>query len=531
MKKIQRRLAFLSAVTLAAAAHAAPNAAPNAARDPDVVRFDIERYDVRGNTLLPPEQVARLLAPYTGRGRDFGDVQQALEALTAAYQAAGYRLVAVTLPEQELARGAVRLEVVQTRIGQVQVRGQRYVDEANVRRALPQLREGEVPNLEEISAALKLANEHPARQLTMKLQSGGREDEADALLEVADERQWKAMLNVDNSGTELTGRAHVGFGLQHANLFGLDHLASLQYTTSAEEPGRVKVYGLGYHIPLYKLGDTLDFYASYSNIDSGTVAVGAFSVAVSGQGTVFGARYSHALARHPGYEAKLLVGVESKAFRNSVLLLGQELGNNVTVRPLSVGYLGSWNSPRGDSGLSLTLLRNLPGGKRGGQDDFSRARAGAPDDYSILRAGASISRLLPGDWQWRAIASVQYTADALVPGEQFGVGGGASVRGLPERELANDKGAGFNLELYTPSMCGERWQCRLLAFHDRAHVRRNDALPGELRTASVASIGLGVRLLLGSQANLQLDYGHVVQGGPTGRDGSGRLHLRLGLAY
>jgi hemolysin activation/secretion protein len=80
-------------------------------------------------------------------------------------------------------------------------------------------------------------------------------------------------------------------------------------------------------------------------------------------------------------------------------------------------------------------------------------------------------------------------------------------------------------------LCGERWQCRLLAFHDRAHVRRNDALPGELTSASVASTGLGLRLLLGSQANLQLDYGHVVQGGPTGRDGSGRLHLRIGLAY
>jgi hypothetical protein len=47
----------------------------------------------------------------------------------------------------------------------------------------------------------------------------------------------------------------------------------------------------------------------------------------------------------------------------------------------------------------------------------------------------------------------------------------------------------------------------------------------------VASTGLGLRLLLGSQANMQIDYGHVVQGGPTGRDGSGRLHLRVGLAY
>ena len=129
---MRRRLAFLIAVTLAAAAHAADDTVP----DPGIVRFDVERYEVQGNTLLPPEQVARVLAPFTGRGRDFGDVQRALEALTAAYQAAGYTLVAVTLPEQELARGVVRLDVVQTRIGQVQVRGQHDVDEANVRRAL-----------------------------------------------------------------------------------------------------------------------------------------------------------------------------------------------------------------------------------------------------------------------------------------------------------------------------------------------------------------------------------------------------------
>jgi hemolysin activation/secretion protein len=526
---MKRRLAFLFALAIPAAALADPAPAP--AAEPAIVRFDVERYEVHGNTLLAPEQVTRVLAPFTGRGRDFGDVQQALEALTAAYQAAGYGLVAVTLPEQELARGVVRLDVAQTRIGQVQVRGERYVDSANVRRALPPLREGEVPNLDAISAALKLANEHPARQLTMKLQSGAHEDQVDAVLDVADERQWKAMLNADNSGTGPTGRAHLGVQLQHANLFGLDHVASLQYTTSAEEPGRVKVYGLGYHIPLYQLGDTLDLYASYSTIDSGTVAVGAFSVAVSGQGAVFGARYSHYLARHPGYEGKLLAGIESKAFRNSVVLLGQELGNDVTVHPLSVGYLGSWNSAQGDSGLALTLLRNLPGGRRGGQDDFKRARAGAPDDYAIVRLSASVSRVLPGNWQWRAIFNGQYSPDALVPGEQFGAGGAASVRGLPEREIANDKGAGVNLELYTPNLCGERWQCRLLAFHDRAHVRRNDALPGELRAATVAGSGLGLRLLLGSQANLQLDYGRVVQAGPTGRDGSGRLHLRLGLAY
>lgn len=525
---MKQRLACLLAAPLLAASASA--FAADAASD--VIRFDISRFDVRGNTLLPAAEVERILAPFRGQGRDFGHVQQALEALHAAYQAAGYSVVSVTLPEQELERGVVRLDVVQARIGRVQVRGQRHVDEANVRRALPPLREGETPNVAAISAALKLANEQPARKITMKLQSADKDDEVDALLDVADEKQWKAMLNADNSGSGQTGKTHLGAVLQHANLFGRDHVASLQYTTSAEEPGRVKVYGLGYHIPLYALGDTLDLYASYSNIDSGTVTAGAFDLAVSGKGAVYGLRYTQRLRSAPDREDKLLYGIEYKDFRNSVQLLGQELGNDVALHPLSVGYLGSWDSAGGDAGVSLTLLRNLPGGKRGGQDAFTRARAGADEDYTILRAGASITRVLGGDWQWRAIANGQYSSDALVPGEQFGGGGAGSVRGFGERDVAGDSGIGANLELYTPNLCGDgNWQCRLLAFHDRAHVRRNHALAGELVRTSIASAGLGLRVMLSSQANLQLDYGRVLQAGATGRDDSGRLHVRFGFAY
>jgi hemolysin activation/secretion protein len=524
---MKQRLAFLLAVSvLAARVHAADAA-------PDVVRFDISRFDVRGNTLLPAAEVERVLAPFRGRQRDFGHVEQALEALTAAYQAAGYSVVSVTLPEQELERGVVVLEVQQTRLGRVQVRGNRYVDEANVRHALPPLREGETPNVAAISAALKQANEQPARKITMKLQSAERDGEVDALLEVADEKQWKAMLNADNSGSGQTGKTHVGAVLQHANLFGRDHVASLQFTTSAEEPGRVKVYGAGYHIPLYTLGDALDLYASYSNIDSGTVAAGAFNLAVSGKGAVYGMRYTQRLrSAGSGREDRLLYGIDYKDFRNSVLLLGQELGNDVAVHPLSVGYLGNWDSPRGDAGLSLTLLRNLPGGKRGKQEAFSRARAGASEDYMALRGAASISRVLAGEWQWRAIANAQYSKDALVPGEQFGAGGAASVRGFGERDVAGDSGLGLNLEVYSPNLCTSGpWQCRVLAFHDRAAIRRNHALPGELTSTSIASAGLGLRLMLSSLANLQLDYGRVMQAGATGRGDSGRLHLRLGLAY
>lgn len=505
------------------------------ASDSAAIRFEISRFEVKGNTLLPAGRIEQLLAPFTGKTRDFGDVQRALEALEAAYHAQGYNVVTVELPEQELNRGVVLLRVVETKIGRVSVKNNQYFDEANIRRSLPALQEGRTPNLKAVSANLKQGNENPSKQVTLKLQAGEKDDEVDAVLEVKDERIWKAMANVDNTGTEQTGKTHLGFILQNANLFGLDHLASLQYTTSAEEPGRVKVYGAGYHIPLYALGDSLDFFASYSNVDSGTISAGLFNLAVSGRGAVYGARYNQSLAKRGEYESRLTYGVDVKAFKNNVELVGQQLGNlgnDVTVHPLSIGYTGSLPLKAGEIGGNITLLRNISGGSKGGQSDFTLARSGAKADYTLLRLGGSVTRALPNDWQLRAIANGQYTRDALIPGEQFGAGGATSVRGFLEREISNDSGVAVNLEAYTPNLCRRAaWNCRLLGFFDNAYVRRNHALPGELESTSIGSAGIGARLLLSTYVNLQLDYGHVLRAGATSRADANRLHLRLGLAY
>ena len=528
--------ALLFAVGAAGAAVSMDEAAPGAQED-GVPRFAISRFDVQGNTLLSDSQVQTLLAPFAGPQRDFSDIARAVEVLEGAYRERGYSAVQVQLPEQELERGVVRLNVLQTPLGKVAISGNAYVDDANVRRALPLLREGETPNLPALSQSLKLANENPARKIEVRLQADeqadAKADAIDAIVTVADEAAWKAMLNVDNTGAAQTGKTHVGVVLQHANLWGRDHVASLQYTSSLEKPDKVGVYGAGYHLPLYALGDSMDFFASYSNVDSGSVSAGIFDLAVSGQGSMAGIRYNQNFARRDDFEPKLVYGIDYKAYRNSVQLFGMELGADVTVHPLSVSYIGAWTLPTGETSVALTFAHNIPGGKHGAQADFDRVRAHAKAAYNTLRLSATSGRVLADDWQWRGLFNAQVTPDALVPGEQFGAGGASSVRGFDEREVANDSGASLNLELYTPNWCGQAlgYQCRALAFYDTAWLRRNHALPGESASQGISSGGLGMRLLLSRYANLQLDYAHVVNGGDTGRRGASRLHFRLALAY
>ncbi|KFE54448.1 ShlB/FhaC/HecB family hemolysin secretion/activation protein [Pseudomonas syringae] len=497
-------------------------------------RFDINKFDVRGNTLLPAHELEHSLAAFVGGERDFGDVVKAQEALEAAYHRRGYQLVRVNLPEQELNGGVVVFQVVEARIGQVRIAGNQHFSNDNVRYALPGLKEGQTPDLTAISKSLKLANENPAKQTVMKLKdSDAQEAAVDAELQVTDESPWSASLNMDNSGTRETGKTYMGAVLQNANLFGRDQVMSLQYTTTLEKPERVSVYGLGYHLPLYELGDSLDVFTSYSDVDNGLVTAGIFDLAVSGKGTIFGGRYNHNLATDGNYQSKLVYGIDYKAYKNNLEAEDVQLGNDITVHPLSLGYQGTWVQLDGDANFGVTLVHNLPGGSRGRQSDFDLARTNARDDYNALRLAANITQALPADWQLRGVLNGQYSNDALIPGEQFGAGGAMSVRGFREREVSNDSGISSNLEAYTPPICGGgSWQCRALAFYDNAYLTRNHALPGEFTHVALSSTGLGMRVSYRRNLNLQVDYGHVLHAEASETErGDNRLHARLSLSF
>ena len=69
-------------------------------------KFNIDRFEVVGDNILGAETVQRLVTPFTGKDKDFGDVQKALEALEKAYTSKGYSAVQVVLPEQQIERGA-----------------------------------------------------------------------------------------------------------------------------------------------------------------------------------------------------------------------------------------------------------------------------------------------------------------------------------------------------------------------------------------------------------------------------------------
>ena len=500
----------------------------------DAPTFGIRGYQIEGNTLLPQDQVSVTVMPFTGAKSSFETIQLALEALEKAYLQAGYGSVKIEVPEQDLQEGVVRLLVVEARLDRVVVEGAKHHDDANVLRALPALRKGEVVNIHQLQRNLNLANESFARNTTVTFRQSEATAQTDAVVRVVDDQPLRFVASLDNTGNRSTGRYRLGLSLLHANLFNRDHALSAQLLMSPTRFNKVAILGLGYRIPLYELGDSVDFTLGYSNVDSGRIDL--FSV--SGSGLILGARYNHNLTSAGQWDHKLSYSIDQRSYGNSVVPAagGASLVPDLRVRPLGLTYSGNLRSAPRDIAASLTLTRNLASGNRGNSAAFNQpgGRAGADASFTTLKASASLTERLSPDWSLRGALSGQFSNDLLISAEQFGVGGADSVRGFAEREVAADRGLRTGFEIWGPDL-GNRsgingLRLQPIAFLDAAWVKFNVA-PGTIESQTISSIGVGLRGSWERNASFRFDYGYVLKGaqntaGATTASGRGswRLH-------
>jgi len=531
IKFIRFAVILLSASVLAGAGSSARAQAPAAVIP--APRFDIERFEINANTLLSPDEVGRIVEPYTGKNKDFADIQRALEALEQVFRDRGYGVVQVLLPEQDITRGVVRFHVLQPKVGKVVIEGNTHFDAANIRHSLPSVKEGETPNSKDIARNLQITAEHPVKQTNVLLKSGASDEQVDINIKVTDDKPWRGFLILDNTGTTDTGNYRLGIGFQHSNVFNSDHVFTAQYVTSPTELDQVSVYGVGYRIPFYGLNSSLELIAGYSDVDSGTVQ-GLFNV--SGKGSIGSARWNYYLPKSADYEHRVAFGLDYRAFENQVLFEGTSIVPDVTVHPASLTYSGLWRGTASELSFYASGAKNIPGGKNGDDAAFQASRPGASADYSVFRYGFNYVRQFQNEWQTRLGFSGQYTRDPLVSGEQFGIGGPDSVRGYDLRELANDRGMAAQFELYTPDFArnvglSDSYKLRLLGFFDYGSVSRVDPLPDETTEASIKSAGIGLRLGYRKSVVLRLDLAQILKDTAIHDAGSQRLTGAIALIF
>jgi len=198
-------------------------------------RFEVEKYQVMGNSVLSPATLARTMTNIDG---DYGTnvsldgIRAAVTELQKAYRVRGYVTVAVGLPQQKLTNATVKIQVTEGRLADIKVKGNFYFSSNNVMRALPSLHTNMVLNAKVFQAELNRANANQDRQIYPVVSPGLEPGTSDLTLNVKDQLPLHAKVELNNQSSPGTPDLRLNSSAVYNNLWNLENSVGAQYSFS-----------------------------------------------------------------------------------------------------------------------------------------------------------------------------------------------------------------------------------------------------------------------------------------------------------
>ena len=214
---------------------------PLPAQEIPQVKFTVERFEVSGENPLGDAETQTILESFTGDHVGLEGLQEAADTLQAAITESGASFSRVILPGQTLQEGMVRLEVIALKVSKVSVTGAEHHTEENIRGSVPDLEEGVQPNTKRLARSLEIANRNASKETTLTFKENEVEPGTlEGTLDVQDKHPWNIFVSADNSGSSEIGTVQSTLGASHDNLFNIDHVGSISYTTAPENSSRLE---------------------------------------------------------------------------------------------------------------------------------------------------------------------------------------------------------------------------------------------------------------------------------------------------
>ena len=473
--------------------------------------FAIKSFEVFGNSIFPADRIEGTTNPFIGTDRTAADVEKARDALEKLYHDAGYPAVLVNIPEQTVKDGMVRLQVIESRIGQVRVSGNRYYTREKVMADLPSFTPGKVLYLPQVQQEIGRVNANRDIKVEPAMILGKEAGTIDVALKVEDRLPLHGYVELNNRASHDTSELRANAMIRYDNLWQKDHSLALQYQTSPQNGKEVEMVSGSYVLPApWEKDRQMAFYGIWSDSDR---AFGE-GFRMIGKGKILGMRYVVPLAPYKLYVHNVTLGLDYKDFKE-VLGFAADTGTAthtpVTYLPLNFSYSASFQDAWGgttqfSAGLNLSF-RGLVADQR----EFENKRYKGMANYLFATAGIQRNQKLP--WGMGLFAKIdgQLADQPLIANEQYVAGGMESVRGYKEVESAGDDAIHGTLELSFPDPLdrlgiGKKVQMSPFVFCEAAKLTVKDPLPGQDRSSKLEGIGAGVRGTITKYLEFELDW-------------------------
>ena len=498
--------------------------------DKETNYFDILEFQVEGNTKLTKMQVEAAVYPQMGEKKTISDVEKARESLEKAYHEAGYLTVLVDIPEQDVDKKIVKLNVTEGKVGTLRVRDSKYYTLGRIKELSPSVAEGEVPHFPTVQKDIARLNRTSDKRVTPVMRAGKAFGTVDVDLKVEDNLPLHASLELNDRYTQDTSRLRLSGMIRYDNLWQREHSLSLNFQTSPQNTSEVQVFSANYLMRFDESDLMLAMYGVKSN--SSVAAIGGINIL--GKSTILGARLIKPLPGLDNFYHSISLGLDYKDIKQTVEF-GQTYNTPVTYMPLTAVYSGTWQDPSGITQLGTGVTF----GFRGLVADDAEFKAKrwntvtntyAKPDFFVVKADLSRTQALPYGLQGYAKVDGQFSGDLLVPNEQYLAGGTDTVRGYLESQAAGDKAVHSTLELRSPQLFKNiAWMqdFKVVGFYDIAQLTVIDPSAGQTGKIVLSGAGIGMRTKAWNRINFNLDVATPLKGYGVTKQGDIASHMRI----
>jgi hemolysin activation/secretion protein len=422
----------------------------------------VNRFQFAGNQRLSSAQLDHAVEPYLNRPLTFAQLQQAADAVAAAYRESGW-VVRAYLPKQSTHQGVVTIQVTEAVYGKAFVLGTPALRMASQRlldMVAAAQKPGQAMSSRAIDRALLLMDDLPGVNVAGSMVEGENAGETDVMLAISDEPLMTGSAGVDNHGSRSTGMGR---------LSGNFSFNSPMHLGDALAVNLLKTQGSDYQRLAYSLPMGLDGLRGGVQMSHMQYRLLGEFASLNGSGTAStgGVNVSYPLVRSQYENINVALSYDAKTFDN-VNSTGPQSNYKVNVvnASFNLSELDNW-AGGGANSASVALTSGQVNLNGSANQSADATGANTQGGYQKISLSASRVQTLTADLSMYVATSLQAASKNLDSSEKLYLGGASGVRAYPSSEGGGSDGYTLTAELRQKVNA----QTTVTGFYDHGHAK------------------------------------------------------------
>lgn len=389
----------------------------------------VEKIEVPTSEILTAEEIEAVTMDYEHTNVTMAGLNEMIDRINEFYLDKGFVTARAYLPEQTIENGVIKVALLEGRVGDVTVEGNRWTKEVHIKDRLD-MNEGEIFNIQKLENNMLVYNRYnDGIMIKGDLTPGQKTGTTDVKINAEEKAPYHLTVVADNAGRKTIGKHRAGLVAAHDSLFGYrDRLTAGLYANRYSQTPFVD-----YNIPVNRYDGRVGVSFSHNKAEIGHGNYKEFNIESRSQN--YSIYYSHPIIRELHKE---LNSTTSFTYKRAVTSFdGNDLYED-KIPEIKTGLNFRYDTERGIWYLAQSVSYAAP---------WFQSRI----DY--WKFEGSVTRL--HDFGHRILGyfrgNYQYIPQDIIPyADQMSAGGFGTVRGYSQGLLTAKSGYQLGAEIYFP---------------------------------------------------------------------------------